>query len=547
MKRYNEGSFTCVASKRLKTIDVYDEFDLDTIKDYLDGEMFGENNPRESLVLIDAIFDALLLNERKIVDEVFNHILNVINHQDIREKIKELILCRLSTYVYRLTTNQLLQLVERCYKDIKSCKKNYIQSWVYIIPGVLKNISETSILHWQGKFYPGHAYKTIIINDILCSVNEINVDVIVPIAMMLRYTLLTEIEATKVIKCLCIICLSMDASDVPLLLKHMLYIGTSKDTLYILVALQKYFDSQNGQTPGDDMFDSECNVLFILEDYSKMNASFVNCVFKYIKMCKRAPDKVLSDFLLAFLLAISNCRTYENDVLKHLKELIIQSYFDDELLNCSFWLKKLFSKNNCEQKFKCLINNDKILSYKGVINGLIKLALSLLNTKRVVTKNDKEIIEKVHRLGTFILISVLEKKQYTYITTYVLKMLTESSFQSTSTPAQYLECLHVLCKSQYAKLIENNGDLLRLIRGMPLGQTHKVLHATKIVFKSSTIVKNNIMIMLRKELQSKDLLVRCSAVNGLLEILRSVFNSTNHFIEDNSPGLFTQLYRLEDE
>lgn len=65
------------------------------------------------------------------------------------------------------------------------------------------------------------------------------------------------------------------------------------------------------------------------------------------------------------------------------------------------------------------------------------------------------------------------------------------------------ECLHVLCKSQYAKLIENNGDLLRLIRGMPLGQTHKVLHATKIVFKSSTIVKNNIMIMLRKELQSK--------------------------------------------
>lgn len=66
-----------------------------------------------------------------------------------------------------------------------------------------------------------------------------------------------------------------------------------------------------------------------------------------------------------------------------------------------------------------------------------------------------------------------------------------------------LECLHKLCKNQRAAVIENNTELLRLFKEIPVGMTDKVTYAVMPVLKISTYLRDNVIMILRKELMSK--------------------------------------------
>lgn len=67
----------------------------------------------------------------------------------------------------------------------------------------------------------------------------------------------------------------------------------------------------------------------------------------------------------------------------------------------------------------------------------------------------------------------------------------------------YLECLHKLCKNQKKDVIENNTELLRLFKEIPVGITDKITCAVMPVLKSSTYLRDNVIMILRKELMSK--------------------------------------------
>lgn len=66
-----------------------------------------------------------------------------------------------------------------------------------------------------------------------------------------------------------------------------------------------------------------------------------------------------------------------------------------------------------------------------------------------------------------------------------------------------IECLHKLCKNQKKEIIENNTELLRLFKEIPVGITDKVTCAVMPVLKVSTYLRDNVIMILRKELMSK--------------------------------------------
>jgi len=66
-----------------------------------------------------------------------------------------------------------------------------------------------------------------------------------------------------------------------------------------------------------------------------------------------------------------------------------------------------------------------------------------------------------------------------------------------------LECLHKLCKNQKLNVVENNTEILKLFKEMPIGMTDKVTCAVMPVLKTSTYLRDNIIMILRKELISK--------------------------------------------
>lgn len=66
-----------------------------------------------------------------------------------------------------------------------------------------------------------------------------------------------------------------------------------------------------------------------------------------------------------------------------------------------------------------------------------------------------------------------------------------------------LECLHKLCKNQKLHVVENNTEILKLFKEIPIGMTDKVTSAVMPVLKTSTYLRDNIIMILRKELISK--------------------------------------------
>lgn len=52
-------------------------------------------------------------------------------------------------------------------------------------------------------------------------------------------------------------------------------------------------------------------------------------------------------------------------------------------------------------------------------------------------------------------------------------------------------------------MIENNTELLRLFKEIPVGMTDKVTYAVMPVLKLSTYLRDNVIMILRKELMSK--------------------------------------------
>lgn len=52
-------------------------------------------------------------------------------------------------------------------------------------------------------------------------------------------------------------------------------------------------------------------------------------------------------------------------------------------------------------------------------------------------------------------------------------------------------------------MIENNTELLRLFKEIPVGITDKITYAVMPVLKASTYLRDNVIMILRKELMSK--------------------------------------------
>ncbi|XP_050438236.1 Fanconi anemia group I protein-like [Adelges cooleyi] len=555
-----------LANKRLNSSEDFDEFqsfvsqelDVDTIYPLIDEKIDREDGPK----ILEYILVGLSVkpDAQQLIEKVYEYVLNAINKAEISGKMKVCLISRLSLELNKLSTEQLIKFVNMCKKDIESSNENSIQSWKELIPQILKILSEVKTLRTEGLELTGAEYKEMIIKDICRYRVELNS--IVPLALMFRRTQLSEKEHELVINMLCSYFDQMEPQEIPPLLQQMLHFCTSGDFLNLFCTLQKYFDNKylgvqnvddndpfeigSMQKVGEkkNMMEAESTVLFLLEDFAKVHASFVSDITKYIKNCIGAPNEVLGPFMLAFLLTMSCCGPYETLVISLVKKLVIQSLEEEENVQRSCWLRINYTNiYDAYEQFQLFIKSE-ISSYEKVFKGLVNLGLSFLGTTSSVFKKNVDTISKVHRLGLFIIVSLVNKRPF--ITGSVLRSLT-NFIASNPTSKQYLECLHKLCKNQRATIVENNAELLRLFKEMPVGLTDKVTYAVMPVLKVSTYLRDNVIMILRKELMSKDFQLRHSAVMGFIEILCSVrldsFTSLsqNTNSQDSWPGLFTQM------
>lgn len=533
---------------------VSQELDLDTIHSLIDEKIDREDGPKVLEYILVGL--SVTPDSQKIVENVYEYVLNAINNAEVPEKMKVCLISRLSLELNKLSTKQLIKFINMCKKDIEESNENCVQSWKELFPHILKIVSEIKLIRTEELEMTGADYKEMIITDI-CRF-KVQPNISVALALMFRGTLLTEKEHELVIKTLCSYFGQMKPLEIPPILQQILHFCSSGDFLTLFCTLQKYFDDKyhldqsNNENYALEIEDSEkkeileaeSTVLFLLEDFAKVHSSFVNDITKYIKNSIGAPNMVFGPFMLAFLLTMSCCAPFEANVIDLIKKLVVQSLVEVENTQRSYWLKLNYTDiYDVYTQFQVFIKSE-ISSYEKIFKGLVNLGLSFLGTTASVFKKNAEIINTVHQLGLFIIISLVHKRSY--ITGSVLRKLT-NFITSNPESNQYLECLHKLCKNQKLNVVENNSEILKLFKEIPIGMTDKVTCAVMPVLKSSTYLRDNIIMILRKELISKEYQLRHSAVLGFIEILCSVHLdsfttlSQNTNSQDSWPGLFTQM------
>lgn len=551
-----------LANNRLNSSEDFEQFqmfvsqslDLDTIYSLIDEKIEREDGPK----VLEYILVGLSVkpDSQKTVENVYEYVLNAINNADIPEKMKVCLISRLSLELNKLSTKQLIKFINMCKKDIEESNENCVQSWKELFPHILKIVSEIKLIRTEEFEMSGADYKEMIITDICRSKVQPNISV--ALALMFRGTLLTEKEHELVIKTLCSYFGRMKPQEIPPILQQILHFCSSGDFLTLFCTLQKYFDDKYHLDQSNDenlrleiegaekkeFLEAESTVLFLLEDFAKVHSSFVNDITKYIKNSIGAPNMVFGPFMLAFLLTMSCCAPFEANVIDLVKKLVVQSLVEIENTQRSCWLKLNYTDiYDVYTQFQVFIKSE-ISSYEKIFKGLVNLGLSFLGTTSSVFKKNAEVINTVHQLGLFIIVSLVHKRSF--ITGSVLRKLT-NFITSNPESNQYLECLHKLCKNQKLTVIENNTEILKLFKEIPVGMTDKVTSAVMPVLKTSTFLRDNIIMILRKELISKDYQLRHCAVLGFIEILCSVHLdsfttlSQNTSSQDSWPGLFTQM------
>uniref|UniRef100_A0A2H8TUM8 Fanconi anemia group I n=1 Tax=Melanaphis sacchari TaxID=742174 RepID=A0A2H8TUM8_9HEMI len=533
---------------------VSQELDLDTIYSLIDEKIEREDGPK----VLEYILVGLSVkpDSQKTIENVYEYVLNAINIAEIPEKMKVCLISRLSLELNKLSTKQLIKFINMCKKDIEESNEKCVQSWKELLPHILKIVSEIKLIRTEEIEMTGADYKEMIITDI-CRF-KVQPNISVALALMFRGTLLTEKEHELVIKTLCSYFGQMKPQEIPPILQQILHFCLSGDFLTLFCTLQKYFDDKYHLDQSNDenfafeiegagkkeFLEAESTVLFLLEDFAKVHSSFVNDITKYIKNSIGAPNMVFGPFMLAFLLTMSCCAPFEANVIDLIKKLVVQSLVEVENTKRSYWLKLHYTDiYDVYSQFQIFIKSE-ISSYEKIFKGLVNLGLSFLGTTSSVFKKNAEIINTVHQLGLFIIVSLVHKRSF--ITGSVLRKLT-NFITSNPESNQYLECLHKLCKNQKSTVIENNTEILKLFKEIPVGMTDKVTCAVMPVLKTSTYLRDNIIMILRKELISKDYQLRHCAVLGFIEILCSVHLdsyttlSQNTNSQDSWPGLFTQM------
>ncbi|VVC36857.1 Hypothetical protein CINCED_3A015403 [Cinara cedri] len=562
MSRDEIKSLVELANKRLNSSEDFEEFqafsirvlNLDTIYSLIDEKIDCPDGPK----ILEYILVGLSVkpNAQPMVEKVYEYVLNAINTSDIPEKMKVCLISRLSLELHKLSTEQLIKFINMCKKDIENSNENCMQSWKELLPQIFKIISEIKVLTADGLEMTGAEYQEMIITDICrCKVQT---NITVPLALMFRRTKLTEKEHDLVIKSLCSYFNQMKPQEIPPLLQQILHFCSDGDFLNLFCTLQMYFDNKYNfvQSSGTnsslieivnekkELLEAESTVLFLLEDFAKVHSSFINDITKYIKCSINAPNMVLGPFMLAFLLTISCCAPYEAVVIGLVKKLVIQSLEEIENNHRSCWLKMNYTDvYDVYEQFTHFIKSE-ISGYEKVFKGMVNLGISFLGTTSSVFKKNADITNKLHQLGLFIIVSLVNKRSF--ITGSVLRKLTDF-ITSNPVSSQYLECLHKLCKNQKGSVLENNAELLRLFKEIPVGLTDKVTFSVMPVLKVSTYLRDNVIMILRKELMSREYQLRHCAVLGFIEILCSVQLDTfislsqNTDSQDSWPGLFTQI------
>jgi len=514
----------------------------------------------DALVLLKVICQGLLENKKyEGIVEVTKCIFNLMNSDDVIERVSSDLIGLLLTEIDALPMKELVSLVDIFLEAIKTGSITNAKS-LELFPKVLSTLSSIANVKLSGENageMTGAEYKSHVLNT-LCSCRWSG-EIVLIMTTMLRDIQMNEEELGFVVKKVTRMLKEIVLVEVPPLVYQLLLLSTKGQKSDVIDGVVSYFvdkaseyEQENNPLLQEEVDNSlllsiEGTVILHITFSMKQDHELGKELVKYIKAgVQSKPERVLSPFCIALALAASQIHRLEEQVLEFLKTVVINSLKDSDRRKCSKWVKDLFP-GQCDIGDSILqaARNSKH-GWDHVTQGLIQLAFTLL---AVYTPKQHEHFslhgdaktpqQKACKLGatlieeTFLHQEIVREE----VLQRLLNVIVTSSTQSIQ---HYLDLLTSVVAAVPQIVLECQPkfrEVFDYLAMLTVDTAEGLLRAVLPLMKVSLALKDSLILVLRKAMFAKQTESRKISVTGFLLILK-------HFQIPSDAGAYSLCSQL---
>ncbi|XP_039277533.1 Fanconi anemia group I protein [Nilaparvata lugens] len=465
----------------------------------------------------------------------------------------------------KFSTPHLVRLCELCVDFIPSSKNSSQTCWKDLLPKLMNVIETRKDVDHGGTEMSGTEFKNRIVQTIC--VLSWEPPIVTSLTGMFIELRLAVDRLGEVVNKLCKLIDDLPVEEIPPFVHQLLDLCKEHHANNVFLALRRYFDEYiykldtDHQLPNsldaesEDMIaecreksginECESNVLYHIEEAAVVGHSCVNQLLRFAKASSNCPELMIDPFLLAVFLSIASISTYETQVISLLKNAFIRKLNEDEKKTESAWLRTMMPKHCDLEKVISRLVGSSACSRDKVLKGMINFSFSLMSSKKSPVLQNPEPLWK---LGHIMIVMLVKRQRH--VTSTVLQQLTTSICYGQS-EYHLTDCLYRICEIGTFVVLENQSVLVNFfdfLNQLPGETAESVVSAIIPVVRISTKLRDNLILVLRKALFSKEIESRKMAVNGFLKLLKylkikslSALSQGSSFSMFNTPSLFSQL------
>ncbi|KAK3930604.1 Fanconi anemia group I protein [Frankliniella fusca] len=540
--------------------DCVESFDVDEIAPLVSRTILKD----EFSQVLGLFLDGLTQTER-LLHEFENH--------DIPLAKANMITSRLKLEVSNFSANNLVKLCDLCISIICDRRGNEQNGrdnltsqshmcWKELLPAMLSLLIERKKVTQSGTILSGEEYKSQIVKT-LCQAAW-KPQIVTSLASMLINIPLAPEEHLQVVNKMCCCMEELSPQEVPSLVHEMLELCKESHGLQLIMKLNHYFHSRlykNYKSNCDDVISSQMlesenieaesieetkqalgTVLYHIHKVSGSYSSIKDFVNTMGKVAKGAPESVLQPVIVSILFGIATVPTYEDQVFTILRTSIARGVLENEKKKESAWMRDVrINTVNIQDLISILIDCSKS-GQLGAEEGLVNLAFELLRVNSVRGKESASASDKVWHFGTFILLRLMRFQRH--VASSVLQRLCDCIITGEGVQ-QYIKCLGQMCREMRVLVMEHQSiiiTLLSFLRVIQWSVARDIVLAVLPIVLHASGVRDNLILVLRKALFSRDISTRKVAIHGFIEMLKNLrleAGSLGHLSQGSSSSTFS--------
>ena len=295
-------------------------------------------------------------------------------------------------------------------------------------------------------------------------------------------------------------------------------------------------DDGDNSREREELTQAESTVIYHLNKAASSGHAIGKEVVNLAKAGGQAPDLLLQPFALFLSLTFVSLKQYQEPILGSLKSAIIQAISMEDARQNYVWTRNHMKKLSDIGDLLSLVitQSKKSGGWDLITEGVLDLGLCLLDVQ-TSSKADFKKVKTINHIGARLLSKLIKKQSSSC--SLVISALTDKILTTNVSNVQYTEALRIVVADTSTILMETPhvmDELVENVARLPFNTSRRALYALLPLVKLSRVLRDDLIIALRKLLFCSSTDARQAATSGVLLLLKTFRISTSRSVSQLS-------------